>query len=114
MRTVEVDVPFDFCNECQNFRMGINASEEKESYTCLLSVICKNAVEAAQFFSQTKAEDSENDMRPCPSCGSENIRFETIDRYDGPDTYIAVCNRCGHFGPEAKTKEEAAKAWNEM
>lgn len=111
MRTVEVDVPFDFCSECENFRMGIRETDGKEAYTCLLRAVCENAVQAANSSQQTKMAD---DLRPCELCGSEEVRTETIDRFEGPDTFIVVCNRCGHFGPEAKTEEEAAKAWNEM
>jgi Lar family restriction alleviation protein len=49
-------------------------------------------------------------LKPCPFCG------ETAELY--PDGVLlstpwwVECRRCGTFGPEKKTRQQAIAAWN--
>lgn len=46
------------------------------------------------------------EIKPCPFCGSENLEVKGIN------TRFVRCERCGTYGPDAKSDEEAVRFWN--
>ncbi len=50
------------------------------------------------------SEDDE--LKPCPFCGGGARNDEEFGVWN------IVCMRCNTMGPDAKTVEEAIKAWN--
>ena len=65
----------------------------------------------------------ENNCRPCPKCGSNQLWYELNDDdvSTSEDIWI-ICKSCGHTGPQAHIKDEACvtsatlkraiEAWN--
>lgn len=46
------------------------------------------------------------EIKPCPFCENENLEVK------GSNTRFVRCERCGTFGPDAKSDEEAVRFWN--
>lgn len=46
------------------------------------------------------------EIKPCPFCGNENLAVK------GNNTRFVHCERCGTYGPDAKSDEEAVRFWN--
>lgn len=49
---------------------------------------------------------------PCPFCGNESTRISERRDYFGDALLCIRCNQCGAKGPEARTKNDAVRAWN--
>lgn len=51
------------------------------------------------------------ELKSCPSCGSNTIRlFSSIQT----DNLFFGCDECDMAGPQKRTKEEAVAAWNAL
>lgn len=46
------------------------------------------------------------EIKKCPFCGNENLEVK------GNNTRFVCCERCGTYGPDAKSDEEAVRFWN--
>lgn len=46
------------------------------------------------------------ELKPCPFCGSENVRFES-------EKHAVVCMRCKSRGCVAPTREMSLDMWND-
>lgn len=58
---------------------------------------------------------NDNDLKPCPFCGSEAAAnwYYTSDEYERTVYYVHCTNAdCDAFSHEGKSPEEAAAAWN--
>lgn len=54
-------------------------------------------------------------LKPCPFCGSDILEMDKAQNpYSNFDDHFwfVTCYQCPCQGVEAKTKEEAIKAWN--
>lgn len=49
------------------------------------------------------------ELKPCPFCGSENIKALYNHRVD---VYTCLCIGCGTDGPMWDNEQAAIKAWN--
>lgn len=66
------------------------------------------SVEEAEF--KWKSKSDPKALRPCPFCGSEDLRVLEIT----DDSFMVVCHNHGCFttGPEGKTLDDAIEKWN--
>lgn len=49
-------------------------------------------------------------LKPCPFCGSENLKIAINSIMDDP--HYVWCFDCNTIGPDEKTKAKAIKLWN--
>lgn len=68
----------------------------------------KAAIEDAR----RKLEEHKNQLKPCPFCGSTDLRV-TQDYY-GADDYdkVVSCNDCSSQGEPCATEAQARHSWN--
>jgi Lar family restriction alleviation protein len=52
---------------------------------------------------------SEQELEPCPFCGSNDV---ILDEPMSSDRYAVVCNECGAMGQEDEDGNIATAAWN--
>ena len=57
-------------------------------------------------------------IRPCPFCGSTDVKWTSYMSDNEGTPYNAVCRKCDACGPTVKTKRDdgeilAYKAWND-
>lgn len=70
---------------------------------------------------------SQYDLKPCPYCGTvpstdtrhndslpKVMSLVSTQTYEIVDKVQVICDNCHMSGPKKDTKEEAAKAWNEL
>lgn len=62
------------------------------------------------YLSQEEAKGAvmENELKPCPFCGGDNI----MDEPDDEKTYVVYCNTCFVCVEGYNTKEKAFEVWN--
>lgn len=57
-------------------------------------------------------------LKPCPFCGSENLRLQKMRVYDANDKltndifYRYECQYCGAWGGGGYTEKNATERWN--
>ena len=55
----------------------------------------------------------QNELKPCPFCGSNNLSIESIFMTNCPDRFCWIrCNNCTAEIKEPKLRDEAIEAWN--
>lgn len=51
-----------------------------------------------------------NKLKPCPFCGSEDLR--SVQLYESNDEHYIACNECNSHGEDGLTLLHAIKNWN--
>jgi Lar family restriction alleviation protein len=57
--------------------------------------------------------EKSTELKPCPFCGSENLKVVDCECVDGDMTYwVVVCQECGARGGESVGANPAKVFWN--
>jgi Lar family restriction alleviation protein len=56
---------------------------------------------------------ADQELKPCPFCGSEELGSFSVDDPESDENYEQVtCDGCDMMGPESLNREQSAAKWN--
>lgn len=99
------------CTKCGEKRIRIKT--EQREFWKVYRVICINCGnEGRSASSHNEAIDIWNlRLKPCPFCGSSDVRKMVMESDYSPDEYYCYCDDCGAQTAIHKTEQEAIDSW---